>query len=331
MRFNPSQSIGLDKFLLFNIIGISMNKIRSTRECLAGFLQSIRYARSSKTFDTYKQAMKNFVESVGEDAPLNSETYASYLQSLKDYSPSTQATYKTAVLGLYAYFAENGGEVNLLALKSAAKRYIKKKGRRLPQFDRDGIEKTLNYAKNLKKDIPELRDRAFLLTLADTGLRISEACSLRRGDLDWQEHRAMVIGKGDKQGVIRFSHRSMEAIKDYLAARAKLDGETGRPISSLPLFARHDKKSGKRVLKISSNGMWYAVKARIKEAGVSPELIRVHDFRHYFVTMIYLATGDLKAAQELARHSDSKTTSLYAHIGGRIDEIYDGVFNRSPE
>lgn len=306
------------------------HEVNTVQEIIQGFLNSIRYSRSPKTYETYKQAMKIFTRNVGEDAPLTSETYAEFLASLRDYSPSTQATYKTALLGLYAYFAEQGGDVNLLALKSAARRYVKKKGQRLPQFDREGIEKTLSYTKSLRSDLSALRDRAFLLTLADTGLRVSEACGLRRGDLDWKERRALVIGKGDKQGVVRFSERAIEAIKDYLSARAKLDGATGRPITSLPLFARHDKKSGKRVLKVSSNGMWYAVKERVREAGVAPELIRVHDFRHYFVTMIYLATGDLKAAQELARHSDSKTTSLYAHIGGKIDEIYDDVFNKHP-
>lgn len=305
-----------------------MNNKQDKKTTIAGFLDSVKYSRSPKTYETYKQAMKLFIETIGDDAPLTAVTYAEFLRSLKDYSPSTQATYKTALFGLYSYYAENGGDVNLLALKSAARRFIKKKGQRLPQFDREAIEITLDYAKDQTKDLLGLRDRAFILTLVDTGLRISEACSLRRGDLDWKEYRALVIGKGDKQGVVRFSVRAMAAIKDYLNARAKLDGGTGKPLTSLPLFARHDKKAGKRVLKVSSNGMWYAVKQRIREAGISPELIRVHDLRHYFVTTIYLATGDLKAAQELARHSDSKTTSLYAHLGGKIDEIYDDVFNR---
>ena len=306
-----------------------MNNIteQKTAVIIAGFLESIKYARSPKTYETYNQAMKTFVSMVGEDAPLTTETYIDFLKSLRDYSPSTQATYKTAMLGLYSYFAENGGLVNLFALKSATKRFIKKKGQRLPEFDKESIEKLISYTQRLGETLPNLRDRAFVLTLADTGLRISEACALRRGDLNWSEHRSLVIGKGDKQAVVRFSVRVMDAIKDYLNSRAKLDGETGRPLSSLPLFARHDKKASKRVLKVSSNGMWYSIKERMREAGIAPELVRIHDLRHYFVTMIYLATGDLKAAQEMARHSDSKTTSLYAHLGGKIDEIYDNVFN----
>ena len=305
------------------------SNLRDTQAVIAGFLQSVRYARSPRTYSTYHQAMKHFTAIVGPEAPLTADTYAEFLRGLGDLSPATQATYKTAALGLYTYYAENGGDVNLLALKAAARRYVKKKGQRLPQFDREAIDQVINYAKSLRGDLISLRDRAFILTLADTGLRVSEACSLRRGDIDWNEKHAMVIGKGDKQGVVRFSNRSLDAIKDYLASRTKLDGDTGRPLTALPLFARHDKKSGKRVLKVSSNGIWYAIKERIREAGVSPDAVRIHDFRHYFVTMVYLATGDLKAAQELARHSDSKTTSLYAHLGGKIDEIYDDVFNKN--
>jgi site-specific recombinase XerD len=84
-----------------------------------------------------------------------------------------------------------------------------------------------------------LRDRAFLLTLADTGLRVHEACKMRRGDVDWEEAQALLIGKGNRQAVVRFSRRSLRALRDYLQARSSLDGASGRALSALPVFARH--------------------------------------------------------------------------------------------
>jgi site-specific recombinase XerD len=165
------------------------------------------------------------------------------------------------------------------------------------------------------------------LVLADTGLRISEACALRRGDIDWNEGQAIIIGKGDKQAPVRFSNRSMRAMQDYLAARSELDGASGKPLTSLPIFVRHDKGAGKKVKPVKTGGMWYAIKGRMREAGEDPKSIRIHDFRHYFVTMVQLAGGDIRITQELARHASIATTSRYAHIGGKADELYNQVFN----
>lgn len=110
-----------------------------------------------------------------------------------------------------------------------------------------------------------LRDRAFLLTLADTGLRVHEACALRRGDVDWNEARAVMIGKGDKQAVIRFSKRAVGALRDYLAARAQLDGASGKRLSSLPIFARHDDGGEKKVKGMSTETGRNIVKDHVRQ------------------------------------------------------------------
>ena len=39
--------------------------------------------------------------------------------------------------------------------------------------------------------------------------------------------------------------------------------------------------------------------------------IAPHSLRHYFVTIVYEAAGDLKLAQELARHESTETTERY--------------------
>ena len=166
-----------------------------------------------------------------------------------------------------------------------------------------------------------------MLTLVDTGLRISEACSLKRGDLDWLEQRAVIIGKGDKQAIVRFSNRSIEALKDYLYERAGIDPNSRVPLTSQPLFARHDIRASRKIKPISAGGMWKAIKSRMTEAGVDRRLVRIHDFRHYFVTMTYLAKGNLKLSQELARHESISTTNRYAHFGGEADIAYDEIFN----
>ena len=213
-------------------------------------------------------------------------------------------------------------------------------GRRLPQFPRNEIEQVITYAKTLDKTpsddarnrLRALRDRAFLILLADSGLRVHEACSLRRGQLDWNEARAVVIGKGDKEAVVRLSVRSLEAIKRYLNERSTLDGAAGRMLSSLPVFARHDLAAGNKVLSISTTTGRAIVKQRVREAidAEAAERITPHSFRHYFVTTILRGSGgNLKLAQELARHTNIAVTQLYAHLSDdELDRAYFEIFDQ---
>jgi len=280
--------------------------------------------RSSKTVFAYRNGLSQFVKAVGEDAELNTETYIKFLISLKQKSPSTQRVYRTAVLKFYA-FCKAG---NWAELQEATQHYTRKPGKRIVNFNREAVEKVIAHCASLNGDLEALRDRAFVLTLVDTGLRISEACSLKRGDIDWLEQRAIIIGKGDKQAMVRFSNRSIQALKEYLHARSSIDPNSRIPLASQPLFARHDIRASKKIRSISSGGMWKAIKDRMTEAGVDRHTVRIHDFRHYFVTMTYLAKGNLKLSQELARHESISTTNRYAHFGGEADAAYDEIFNK---
>lgn len=278
--------------------------------------------RLPKTKKTYHWSLEYYFEKVGDE--LSDENYERFLASLRDLSPSTKRVLSSAVMGLY----------NFCGVGSPAKRkqlnehYMRKVKMKPVTFDRDAVEQILAYCDTLRGNLINLRDRAFVLTLADTGFRISELCGLTRGEIDWKEERVLISGKGDKTAVVRFSHRSIAALRDYLSARAKLDGESGKPLGSLPLFAQHGKT--KKLKAITIDGMRKAIKQRMKEAGAR---VRIHDFRHYFVTVIVVKTnGNLKKAQELARHESMQTTQRYAHFTQtEIDETYDEIFNRKTE
>ena len=203
------------------------------------------------------------------------------------------------------------------------------------RFNRENVEKVIVYCESLSehtspsplKSLEALRDRAFVLTLVDTGLRISEACSLKCGDIDWNEQRA-ILSQDDNEAVVRFSNRSIRALNQYLDARKHVDRISQVPQTSQPLFARHDIRASKKIRPITPGGMWKAIKDRITEAGVDRQKVRIHDFRHYFVTMTYLSLRDLKLSQELARHKTISTTNRYAHFGNEVDDAYEKIFNK---
>lgn len=284
--------------------------------------------RSPRTVFTYRNALEQFVYAVGEEnVELTTETYVNFLATLKSKSPSTQRVYTTAVRKFYA-FCKAG---DMAELREATQHATRRQGKRIVNFNREAVERVIAHCEALGADgsnLEDLRDRAFVLTLADTGLRISEACALKRGDIDWMEARAIIIGKGDKQAVVRFSNRAIEALKVYLHARASVEPNSRIPLGSQPLFARHDIRASRKVRPITAGGMWKAIKSRIEEAGMERNAVRIHDLRHYFVTMTYLAKGNLKLSQELARHESINTTNRYAHFSSEADNAYDEIFNR---
>jgi integrase/recombinase XerC len=330
-----------------------MNKRSSITKVIDQYIYTVSSARSANTGRTYQNAMKIFCLMLAdhklppEKTPISSlpdEAVMWFISALKVYSATTERLYLTAMTGFYEYLsAERLCEINLPRIRLLIRQRARKPGRRLPQFPFDSIEKILEYAKLIAtqskgdqlRQLINYRDRAFLLTLADTGLRVHEACALRRGDIDWNEGRALIIGKGNQQAVVRFSRRSMRAIKDYLALRAKIDGATGQTLSSLPLFARHDRGVGKKIKPITTTTGRNIVTQRVREALGQDAVgtITPHSFRHYFVTVVLRASGNLKLAQELARHKNISVTQRYAHLSDdELDKGYWNIFeeNKSP-
>lgn len=317
---------------------------------IARFLDQISLARSENTARTYANALQSFAallknKKIDADKTsldqLNEDAVGWFATYLKEYAPATEQLYLTALAGFFEYLAaERLAEPNLPRMRLLIRQRSRKPGQRLPQFPRDYIEQIVEYAIKIallateteNERLINLRDRAFLLTLADTGLRVHEACNLRRGDLDQHESRALIIGKGDRQAVVRFSQRSLTAVKDYLHARSELDGATGRPLSTLPLFARHDRGAGKKVKPITTTTGRKIVHQRAREAVSEPEgsyEITPHSFRHYFVTAVLRGSGgNLKLAQELARHKNIAVTQRYAHLSDvELDKGYEEIFD----
>lgn len=314
------------------------------------YLDSVSLARSANTARTYRNALNAFRESLRQNdhhpetdqVKLTDENWISdFISYLRHYSPSSERLYLSAVAGWFEFVAaENHAAVNLPRVQSLIQRRARRPGQRLPQFPRKSIETIVNYSINLinisagsdRERLRLLRDRAFILSLADTGMRVHEACQLRRGDVDWDEGRAILIGKGDRQAVVRFSRRALSALKTYLSARAAQDGASGRSLRSLPLFARHDKGAGDRVIPISTTTARAIIHQRAREAleDETAKLITPHSFRHYFVTTVLRGSGgNLKLAQELARHKSISVTQRYAHLSDdELDQGYFEIFDR---
>jgi integrase len=139
----------------------------------------------------------------------------------------------------------------------------------------------------------------------------------------------VIIGKGNREAVVRFSRRSQLVLEEYIKLRAPLDGASGKPLGSLPLFARHDKGAGKKIKPITTTTGRNIVADWVEQilGKDAAGTITPHSFRHYFVTRVLQGTGNLKMAQELARHRNIAVTQRYAHLSNdELDKAYWEVF-----
>ena len=175
-------------------------------------------------------------------------------------------------------------------------------------------ETVLRRPGDLREQLAKLRDIAIVETLRCTGLRVGEMVAIARKQLEDQDRAVWVVGKGNKVRRVYFDERAWEAIQHYLQARQKLDGATGRPLSELPVFARHDRKAGSKVLPLSTQSVQNTVRRLAERAGLGAKGITPHALRHYFATRIYQTTHDLAVTQTALGHASPNTTRIYAKL-----------------
>lgn len=158
-----------------------------------------------------------------------------------------------------------------------------------------------------------LRNIAIVEALLSSGMRVSELVRLRRGDLLYEVHGAIVrYTKGKKEREVLFSDRAWNAIQHYLRERA--DGRVQqRALADLPVFARHDRRAGGRVLPLSTRSVQDMFLNLASSAGILEKFhLTPHTLRHFFATEFLSETGNLALTQYALGHASPNTTRIYA-------------------
>ena len=175
--------------------------------------------------------------------------------------------------------------------------------------------------------LQRLRDVALLLSLRASGMRLGEALGLHRGDLDHRGKSAIVTGKGRKQRIVYFDDAAWKAIQEYLQARQ--DGAHARSLAHLPLFARHDRRAGDRILPLTCQRVEQIFANLAERSQIDPKPTP-HWFRHWFATQVLDRTQDLAALQDMLGHESPVTTRIYAKVSARrLREVHKAAFGEN--
>jgi integrase/recombinase XerC len=160
------------------------------------------------------------------------------------------------------------------------------------------------------------RDAAVLALCYGSGLRISEALSLKRRDVGASDTIA-VIGKGNKTRMVPVLPQVTKLIAEYVAlCQCELPDEG-------PLFV------GARGGPLSPRIVQLAM-ARLRGALGLPDTATPHALRHSFATHLLARGGDLRAIQELLGHASLSTTQIYTAVDSeRLLEVYSSAHPRA--
>jgi len=159
-----------------------------------------------------------------------------------------------------------------------------------------------------------IRDRAILEIFYQTGIRLSELCTLTWGNLDGDGRSILIHGKGDKERRVPLVGEAREALGRYRSLLAAEESAGERPglAGDAPLFAG----PGSRPLSVYQVGR--IVKKRGGEAGLDRK-VTPHALRHSCATHLLNHEADLREIQVLLGHASIGTTQRYVHTS--LDEL----------
>ncbi len=156
-----------------------------------------------------------------------------------------------------------------------------------------------------------LRDRALLLLLYNTGLRVQELVDLNVGDVHLDPvPYAVILGKGRKQRTCPLWPRTVEAIDAWLNERAK-------PNPTEPLFL--NARGGR----LSRSGVADILRRLVARADFVPrhaKRISPHVLRHTTAMHLLQAGVDITTIAAWLGHSQLSTTHGYVEINLRMKQ-----------
>jgi integrase/recombinase XerD len=233
----------------------------------------------------------------------------------RPYSIGFQANRLTAVKSFFRFLCRRGFVLQDPAAAVEAPRLPSHLPRTI--LTREEMLRLLNAVRG--KDPKALRDRAILETLYATGLRVSELCALRVGDVDTEDLLVrIVMGKGRKDRNVPLTPAAGRAIDAYLLlARAKL-------LSRAPRKELFVGERGARLHRAVVNKL---ILPWARKAGIEKH-VTCHTFRHSVATHLLRNRADIRHIQTLLGHASLRTTERYTRV--EIEDLKKVVARAHP-
>ncbi|WP_298305347.1 tyrosine recombinase XerC [uncultured Erythrobacter sp.] len=277
--------------------------------------------RSPHTVRAYVSAAQRLIHardltSWEEVAQVEAQTLRAHLASRRaeGLANTSAARELSALKALIAFARAESGDPDPAAPRLRGPRL--KKGLPRPVTTDDALNIADLIDGNAAEDWIGARDRAVLLLMYGSGLRIAEALSLQGCDVPL-DATLLVTGKGGKQRIVPILPITKEAVAEY-------SSQCPYPVApDEPLF--RGAKGGPL-----APGMVQKAMAKARRALGLPDTATPHALRHSFATHLLSAGADLRSLQELLGHASLGSTQIYTKVdAASLLETYRGAHPRA--
>jgi integrase/recombinase XerD len=271
---------------------------------------------SANTTAAYRNDLSQFVKWLKTNhSELNDwnrvapETVVAYTEELKRkaYTASTAAR-KVAAIKSFFHFLLAKGFISSDPTTDLESPKVKK---RLPvTLSPEEVEKLLEAPTT--KDSPKgIRDTALLYLLYATGIRVTEAVSLRLDNVDLPASILRCCGDGPQYRQLPLDETTTQTLENYI--------KNGRPHlvkdkDEKALFLNH------RGQQLTRQGLWLIIKAYANQAELGSK-VTPHTLRHSFAAHELNSGTDLRDIQIMLGHANISTTQVYSQLGTTGEEV----------
>ncbi len=284
----------------------------TVKTCIKNYLEYCHSQKclDEKTLKAYRIDLRQFIEGNPNinASEITSETLEQYISKLHEqYKPKTVKRKIASVKALFHYLEYKGiidqNPFNKIIIHF---REPIKLPKTIPLHTVETFLSTIykqrENAKTSYQKRNALRDAAVTELLFATGMRISELCSLKVGDVNLDDGTILIYGKGDKERRIQIGNETVI----HILSEYKDEFSPNRQSCNNFFINQAGKALSDQSVRRMINK--YTSLAAI-EQHITP-----HMFRHTFATCLLEADVDIRYIQEMLGHSSINITEIYTHV-----------------
>ncbi len=244
--------------------------------------------QSENTKKAYKRNIESFLSTCNE---ITLESYLAWTATIAGEAGATQYQKIMAVRGFIGFLFDLG-DID-------SETYMRIKKQKTPKVNNEKkLPLNAEQVQAILRQTRTPRERAMLMVLFHTGMRIGELLNIKLNDLN-ADGVIKVVGKGNKFRYCYINEETMQVIKEYLKTRKESEydnlfiGNQGKPMQE---------QNFNKTIKLLAN-----------RAGINVEALNFscHSTRHTTISMLAEKGVTLPVLQEIAGHADIRTTKRY--------------------